>query len=77
MLQDFTTSIEEDEALLRSPPTIIEREEGDGEEDNDDEVADDEPVSGNTKLAVQLRLRMKRMLYAAAEWCNATLEGLQ
>ncbi|CUG90245.1 Hypothetical protein, putative [Bodo saltans] len=76
MLQDFTTSMEEDEALLRRPPTIIESEEGDGKEDNDDEDADDEPVSGNTKLAVQLRLRMKRMLYAAAEWCNATLESL-
>jgi hypothetical protein len=69
MLQDYSTTIEEDEVLLN--PSSPE-----GEVDDEGEDDDDEPVRGNAKLAVQLRLRMKRMLHAAAEWCRDALGAL-
>jgi hypothetical protein len=73
MLQDYSTTIEEDEALLNPSSSEGEVDEGEEDDDNDD---DNETVTGNTKLAVQLRLRMKRMLHAAAEWCRDALGAL-
>lgn len=75
MLEDFSTTVEEDEALLLLTPCS--QLDGENEEDDDDDDGDEQvAVVGNARLAVQLRLRMKRMLHAAAQWCNDELEHL-